>query len=238
MTSDNQNILLVPVYNPSDGWETDFLSGFKSFVSQMGTSFKVVLINDGSVRDIQNDIEYISGHLGSDFQYLSYLDNKGKGGALKYGLENVPGQNYMFTDVDFPYTAESMSAVWNALASEGGVVTGHRMSTYYGELTWTRKLLSRGLRILNKTIMGLPIDDTQCGLKAFDKEVGQIFLNCRTNRFLIDLELLLAVSRAKVKITPVNVHLRPDIDFTKFNSSVLFKELFNLVKLIIKYRII
>ena len=86
--------------------------------------------------------------------------------------------------------------------------------------------------------MGLPIDDTQCGLKAFDREVADIFIQCETDRFLIDLELLLAASRAKVTITPVNVSLRPDIDFTKFNSSVLFKELFNLFKLILKYRIL
>ena len=198
----------------------------------------MVLINDGSTKNIDREINFLGSRLGSEFQYLSYSTNKGKGGALKYGLKNTYAQNYMFTDVDFPYTSDSMVSVWNMLITKGGIVTGHRLSAYYGDLTWIRKLMSRGLRILNKTIMGLPIDDTQCGLKAFDREVADIFIQCETDRFLIDLELLLAASRAKVTITPVNVSLRPDIDFTKFNSSFLFKELFNLFKLILKYRIL
>lgn len=238
MKSNNQNILLVPVYNPSLGWEQEFLKGMESFKSKIPFPFLVVLINDGSTTDIRNEVDYLKDQLGEDFRYLSYNKNRGKGGALKYGLENIEGQSYMFTDVDFPYTSESMESVWKMLINEGGIITGHRMSAYYGDLTWSRKIMSQGLRILNKTIMGLPVDDTQCGLKAFDKSVAKIFLMCETERFLIDLELLLAVSKEKMNITPVNVQLRPDIDFTKFNSSVLFKELFNLVRLIFKYRIL
>ena len=91
--------------------------------------------------------------------------------------------------------------------------------------------------MLNKSILSLPVNDTQCGLKAFDNGVKEILLQCETDRFLIDLELLLAVNKKAIPITPVPVRLREDIDFTKFNSSVLLKEAFNFIKILIKYRL-
>jgi hypothetical protein len=74
--------------------------------------------------------------------------------------------------------------------------------------------------------------------QAFDADVKELLLKCETDRFLIDLELLLAVSAQKYQITPILVSLREDIDFTKFNSTVLLKEVFSFIRLIWKYRII
>ena len=91
--------------------------------------------------------------------------------------------------------------------------------------------------MLNKIILNLPVNDTQCGLKAFDEEVKDILLDCATDRFLIDLELLMAVNKKSLSIIPVSVQLREDIDFTKFNASVLLKEVFSILKLIWKYRL-
>ncbi|MBK8625636.1 MAG: hypothetical protein IPN86_08810 [Saprospiraceae bacterium] len=109
-------------------------------------------------------------------------------------------------------------------------------TAYYDDLSSLRTLLSKGLRWLNKLILNLPVNDTQCGLKAFDKNVRDLLIQCKTDRFLIDLELLLATNKAGYKITPVKVELRKDIIFSTFNSSVLLKEIHNFIKLVWIYR--
>jgi len=237
MSLQNECTLLVPAYNPSEGWELAFLEGYTNFCKAIDANIPVTLINDGSSNDISAGVSFLQEKIGNEFNYLSYPKNRGKGGALKFGAENSYASCIMFTDIDFPYRVESMKAVWLTSSKQPGIITGYREKEYYSDVSNWRTFLSKGLRILNKSILSLPVNDTQCGLKAFDNGVKEILLQCETDRFLIDLELLLAVNKKAIPITPVPVRLREDIDFTKFNSSVLLKEAFNFIKILIKYRL-
>lgn len=230
-------VLLIPVYNPSAGWEVQFAERFLEFRSALHKDISVCLINDGSVSPMHEGVEYLRARLGNDFEYLEYMPNKGKGAALKFAAARANAGYYMFTDIDFPYSASSMVKVCNTLLQKGGIVTGFREEAYYADLSPFRTVLSKTLRLLNSIILGLPVNDTQCGLKGFDHKIRNILLTCNTNRFLIDLELLLAVSKNKLSITPVKVDLRDDTNFTKFNTGLLLKELISFVKIILRYRV-
>lgn len=229
--------LLIPTYNPTHGWEVTFNERYHEFCTLIGEKVDVVLINDGSSNDLDTGVAFLLNAIGEKFHSIGYKPNKGKGAALKYGVSAFPSEKYMFTDTDFPYDSGSMKDVWSALMSNSGIITGYRDQAYYKDLSIYRKILSKGLRSLNEKILRLPINDTQCGLKAFDSKIGEILLTCETDRFLIDLELLLATNKSKIDIIPVPVVLRKDIDFTQFNSSVLKKEVLNFLKLIWKYRL-
>ena len=228
--------LLIPFYNPIDGWELNLIDRYEKFCIAIGKKIPVVVINDGSTSDVTKSIQYLNEKLGGHFKYLSYHVNKGKGGALKYGASQYNSSKYMFTDIDFPYDTKSMMDVWQTSCTTSGIVIGHRDRNYYNDMPTLRIVLSKSLRWLNKIILKLPVNDTQCGLKAFDTEAKDILLSCRTNRFLIDLEFLLAAKKSNIAITPVSVTLRSDVDFTSFDSSVLLKETHNFIKLVIKYR--
>jgi glycosyltransferase involved in cell wall biosynthesis len=230
--------LLVPLYNPEKDWHLLFEARYNAFCNSVGLIVPVVLINDGSYIEISESVLYLKAQLGTSFNYIGYSENRGKGAALKYGAEFADSYKFIFTDIDFPYTTESMKQVWETMINTSGIVIGYRQQAYYADLSVFRTILSKSLRFLNKSLLGLPVNDTQCGLKAFDADVKELLLKCETDRFLIDLELLLAVSAKKYQITPILVSLREDIDFTKFNSTVLLKEVFNFFRLIWKYRII
>lgn len=237
MNKSNAFTLLIPTYNPSPGWDVTFNNRYQEFCVLIDEKVNVVLINDGSSNDLTIGVEYLSNAIGEKFHCIGYTPNKGKGFALKFGVSTFPSEKYMFTDTDFPYDSDSMKAVWSTLMSNDGIITGYRDQSYYKDISIYRKILSKGLRWLNQKILRLPINDTQCGLKAFDRKVGEILLNCKTDRFLIDLELLLATNKQKIDIIPVPVVLRNDIDFTQFNSSVLKNEFLNFLKLLWKYKL-
>lgn len=231
-------LLIIPTFNPSEGWERIFKQRYEEVCDAIMMKIPVVLVNDGSSIDISNGVDYLREHLGAVFHYLHYPDNRGKGGALKHAVAAFESKLYIFTDIDFPYTAASMKQILETMRTKTGIVTGFREEAYYADVSLFRTILSKSLRAVNQVILGLPVNDTQCGLKAFDPTVAELLLACKTNRFLIDLELLLAVSRKKIEITPTKVMLRSDIDFTKFNSTVLLKEVFNFISLIFRYRIL
>jgi glycosyltransferase involved in cell wall biosynthesis len=227
----------VPVYNPAAGWEQKLQLRFDEFCEAIGISFQLFLINDGSTVDLSEGVRYLETKYSTNFKYLFYSQNLGKGGALKFGASHGNTSKYMFTDIDFPYDTKSMVKVWETSCTTSGIIIGHRDESYYDDMTNIRIVLSKGLRWLNRIILKLPVNDTQCGLKAFDNQAKDLLLSCVTDRFLIDLEFLLAAKKSNIQITPVSVHLRKETDFTSFNSSVLLKETLSFIKLVLRYRI-
>lgn len=228
-------ILIIPVYNPPQGWEEILIDRFRQFCALIHEPFTLILVNDGSTSEVHT--EKIAAELGDRFRYLGYENNRGKGAAIKFGLSRYTSDINVFTDIDLPYTTESMASIVSELQKSGGIAVGYRDEKYYAGVSVFRTVLSKSLRWLNTIILGLPVNDTQCGLKAFDRQVAGMISRCQTDRFLIDLEVLLAVSREKLQISPVHVSLRKDVDFTKFNSTVLLKEVFSFMKLVLKYRV-
>lgn len=229
-------VLLIPMYNPPSGWEQTFLERYNSFCQQLGHSIPVVLSNDGSTRDLRAETNFLQEHIGDNFFCIHAEKNKGKGAALKSAAALLEADFYLFTDVDFPYSAESMVQVAEDNKKQGGIAMGVRQQTYYDDINVFRTYLSKILKWLNRLILQLPSNDTQCGLKAFDAEARACLLQCKTNRFLIDLEFLLAAQKQKINIRPVEVRLRQDIQFTNFNSMVLMKELLNFIQIVFRYR--
>jgi glycosyltransferase involved in cell wall biosynthesis len=229
-------VLLVPVFNPSIGWEQYFCTYYDLFCQAIGHPIHVSLINDGSTKDIQNAVSSLKNKYPDSFTYLSYEQNRGKGGALKYGVQHIRASKYIFTDIDFPYTSDSMLRVKEAIETRTGLVSGFRDENYYNNMSFSRIFLSKILRKMNKLILGLPVTDTQCGLKAFDATSAKILLACQTDRFLIDLEFMMALNKKKINITPVQVQLRPDISFSSFNGRIILNELGNFLRILLKYR--
>lgn len=233
-----KKVLLVPMYNPQKGWEQTFLERYTAFCSLLGHTVPVVLSNDGSTRDLQHEIRFLQQHIGDNFFYLEAAQNQGKGAALKKAASLLDADYYLFTDVDFPYSAESMVQVAEVNEKHGGIAMGVREQAYYEDVNIFRTYLSKILKWLNHLILQLPSNDTQCGLKAFDVQARTCLLQCRTNRFLIDLEFLLAAQKQKLNILPVEVRLRQDIQFTNFNSLILLKELVNFIQIVFRYRLL
>ena len=98
-----------------------------------------------------------------------------------------------------------------------------------------RKALSLFLRWVLRNVLRLPITDTQCGLKGFNRQGREVFLKTRINRFLFDLEFVQLVARNKALMAkPLEVTLRDDVTFSKVNLRVLATESLNFVVLLFR----
>lgn len=225
--------IILPAFNPLPGWEKVVINRFLSLENQLpGFQLKLIIINDGSSKINEPDsIEQLKKNI-LNFQWIGYSANKGKGYALRKGVSASDSSLLVYTDIDWPYDQESMVGIIRALEKDADVVVAVRNDAYYGHLPLTRKIISRLLKKINERFLKLKVNDTQAGLKGFKKNMKEVFLRTKINRYLFDLEFIYLLSQypnLKVKSYPAT--LRQDITFSDMNRKILVQESWNFLKL-------
>lgn len=229
--------IVLPCYNPLPDWENTIIHSISELNKRLpNTTIYLYIVNDGSNPDLSNkSIEKISNAI-PNFEYISYTDNQGKGFALRKGVAQTEHNLCIYTDVDFPYTLDSFIKVYNKLVEKKvDVVVAVRDNNYYKDVPKFRVLISKFLKFLIKSFLNISIDDTQGGLKGFNKKGKSIFLETTINSYLFDLEFIyLASNRKDINISPVEVELKPNIVFSNMNLKILFSEGLSFLKLLLK----
>lgn len=191
---------------------------------------RLILVNDGSPEGVDvADIELIRAGWQS-FLYVDMKQNQGKGEALRQGIQQSDASFCVFTDIDFPYTLESVEKIIRELLSGTSVAIGIKDASYYAHTPKVRKAVSQFLRSLAKTFLRIPITDTQCGLKGFDSQGREIFLKTTIKRYLADLEFIFLADRKGLSMKPITVKLREGVVFSSVNMNILLTEGQNFMK--------
>jgi glycosyltransferase involved in cell wall biosynthesis len=225
--------IVLPVYNPHKGWKDEFIHSLNKLQEELSdVDYCITIVNDGSTCDIETIVEKDILPVFSKLNYLSYQVNQGKGYAIRYGLEQTLSDYYIYTDFDFPFGYHSVKETYDKLA-EGScnLVIGTRDHTYLKALPLERRLISKGLMIVNYFITRFRVKDTQAGLKGIDNKARVIFLTNKTNGFIFELEFILKCLKANIKYSFINVVPNPVIKFTNFSSNILIRELKNYLKI-------
>ncbi len=167
--------------------------------------YEILVVNDGSTdktKEIVKSLE--NGHI----RLLSYDENKGKGGAVSYGVKFAAGQYIIFTDADLAYSPKNIYKAVKMLAEGIDVVIGNRQAEK-GEYPWHRKMMSFGFNSFVKMNLGLQEKDTQCGFKGFRYNAAQtIFEKMQLTGWGFDVEMLFIAKKLGYKIgaLPVILH--------------------------------
>lgn len=226
--------LIIPIFNPPSGWADNLRAGLKDFEAALGdVKLNVILVNDGSTSGIsENEIESLSSDF-ELFQFVEYKANKGKGNAVREGMKSSNSDFSMFTDVDLPYTLESMIAVADViLQGDCDLAVGIRDEAYYSNLPRFRVRLSKALRSAVGFFFSLPVNDTQAGLKGFSKKGKEVLMQTTISRYLFDLEMIFLAGRIDVKVKSVPISLRGKIDASNMKPGILLTEFFNFLKIV------
>lgn len=202
--------LVLPVYNYGSRlkYSTD------SIVKRLRMEkirFEIVMVNDGSRDKTREIMENLSREYG-ELEIITYLNNRGKGYAVKAGMLKAKGRFVFFTDADLPYGLEPILKGLK-IFEEGAVdvVLGSRdlagptgASAYESERKIAKKLFSS----IANSILGLGITDTQCGLKGFRREVAmEIFPQLTICGFCFDVEVLhiAQIKKYRIRLIPVRM---------------------------------
>lgn len=222
-----QLAIIIPVYNPPKGWAIHLLEQVHEFLKLTNESnVQLVIVNDGSVNThFKEEINAIKqSH--TTALVVEYKKNSGKGFALRKGVAATSTLYYIVTDVDFPYTTESIFVVYKELQTGNvDIAAGIRNRDYYNRIDGFRKNLSLLLRYFIRKRLKLLTDDTQCGLKGFNEAGKQLFLQTKINRYLYDLEFMVKATNSKaIRLKSVPVFLRSGIVLRSMPLQILLQE--------------
>ena len=171
-------------------------------------TWEIILVDDG----------------GGDFPAEAWVDapdvslvrlprNRGKGAAVRAGMEAATGCVRIYTDVDLPYGTALIPVIASYLLDHRyHVVIGDRSlpaSSYLQRLSPARRLLSRmGTEMIGRLVTG-GFFDTQCGLKAVRGDVAAaLFPLLRVDRFIFDVELVYVALKHRLDVKRVPVQLK------------------------------
>jgi glycosyltransferase involved in cell wall biosynthesis len=224
--------IIQPCYNPLPDWEHSVWQHFQDVQKLLPeVAINLIIVNDSSSQNMDpSRVEFLRERI-SNFEYIEYSPNKGKGYAMRQGVAKSKGTFQIYTDIDFPFELIHVKEIYHLLRdNKADIVAGIRNKNYYTVLSPQRLLASKTSQILNRIFLKLPFNDTQSGIKGFNFSGKEIFLRTTINRYLVDAEFLgLAAKTGRLRIVPHEVFLRNDIVLSRMSMLTFMKELRNFI---------
>ena len=228
--------IVLPCYNPAKDWVDRILQSLFEVQEKLsGVRIRLIIVNDGSrIGEVDYNIKKILEVFPST-RYISYSENRGKGFAIRKGMEVTVAPIVIFTDIDFPFALDSLAEVYASAADDGMDITLSKRMDYDRVTKGQRKILSDGLKWFNRQVLGLKYPETQAGLKAFTQLGLQPLMRTKTDRYLFDLEMVcLAQFYDGLKITSKPVYLRKGVELPPISAALLKKEFISFIKLVFR----
>ena len=172
--------------------------------------FEIVPVDDGSKDDTRSEIERSANDYPNTVKPVFSPVNGGKGSALAQGLSKTSGTHILLLDGDLDLNP---SLVWNffdIMRNENAdIVIGSKMHPESKiDYSLRRRIASFVYYGIVKILIGLPVHDTQTGMKLFTREsLEYAFSRMLVKRFAFDLEVLSIACSNGYKIAEAPVEL-------------------------------
>lgn len=191
-------------------------------------------MDDGSTQNMSAEtLAKIKAEI-DDFECIHLVKNQGKGYATRKGVEHTSAQNYIYTDIDFPYQDEDLAAIYEKLQEGGDLIIAKRSEEYYQQVSKGRTWISKRFKGLILLLFNIPTTDTQAGLKGLSPAAKNILLQTQTKRYLFDLELVKLCAKQGLKLIELPVKLKEGVVLSKVSYRILFTEIFNLFRILFR----
>ena len=192
-----ENAIVIPCYNEANRLD---LSTFNEFLSQRN-DYTICFVNDGSSDNTLEILKDFQQKYQGRVHVYDAPQNNGKAEAIRSGvnymLQNTGATNIGFMDADlatgFDDYENLVGSLDNDLDNDGMVIGSRtRVNTANIQRTAFRSASSNVFNKAIQWIIGLKINDTQCGAKVFTRKTANtLFQNAFISKWLFDIELLM-----------------------------------------------
>ncbi len=190
-----------------------------------GTDHEIIIVDDGSLDGTyEKVIEFSKNH--KTIKVVNYGDNHGKGFAIRYGAKFATGDIVAFIDADLNiHPRQILTLVKKMKESKADIVVGSkRHPESRVNYPVNRTILSEFYYYFVWILFGIPVRDTQVGLKLYKrKAVEDIFPIVLVKRYAFDIEILANAHRLGYKICEAPIEINMD-----FDSNVNKKAVWNM----------
>lgn len=205
--------VVIPAYNEA-GIIEETMRVTVEELNRLGCSYELVVVDDGSHDDTyrlagQVAAESATAHQGA-VRVVTYTKNGGKGYAVKFGAAQTKGRFVAFLDADLELHPRLLARMLKIQADTSAdiVIGSKRHPESVIDYPTERKVYSTLYYYLCRLLFGLPVRDTQTGIKLIRGDFARKVLpRLQVNRFAYDLEMLAVAHRMGFRIEEAPVEL-------------------------------
>lgn len=204
--------VIMPIYNLASSVVSNVRKTAELFAVN-GVNAEILPVDDGSSDGTAAALSEMAEMKFSGVEVKPVLCpvNGGKGAALRAGFEASTGAFVMLLDGDLDILPEQTPMFFEAMTSKNAdvVVGSKRHKDSQVQYPWHRRMVSWVYFTLVRIFIGLPITDTQTGMKLFKREIlGEALSRMLVKTYAFDLELLAIAFQRGAKITEAPVVIR------------------------------
>ena len=208
-----ENVLVIPSLNPNENF-LDLLDNFKSKIAENNIKLSIVVVNDGSLKKFDAIFEKIKE---KNIVVLKHAVNLGKGRALKTAFNYILNEtknlkSVVTADSDGQHLIEDIIyCLENSNKNLDTLILGKRdfdknLKSGKDKIPFKSKFGNKMTRWIFKYLLGLDINDTQTGLRAFSKNQVKDFLEVKGERFEYETNMLIDNKNLGYKFKEVPIH--------------------------------
>jgi glycosyltransferase involved in cell wall biosynthesis len=221
--------VVVPVYN-----EEKTIEEILQRVLKVGLADEIVVVDDGSKDSTASLVKKLAGQ---NIKLISHDKNRGKGAAVRTGIQAAQGDLILIQDADLEYYPEDYPALLKPIQDGAADVVygsrflgGPRRPTMFWHMI-ANKLLTFMTNILYNNIL----TDMETGYKLFKREALKD-ISIRSNSFDFEPEITAKILKGKVRVFEVPITFNPR-DYSE-GKKIGLKDAFEAVWALLKYRFV
>lgn len=193
--------IIIPAYN-EEKRIGKFLKSLTSFCRKNLSDYEIIVVNDGSTDKTE---EVVKKH---KVKLISYMENRGKGYAVKKGIFSAKKGYVVFMDADGSTRLKEILPMIKIL-QKNKIVVGVR-NTKESKITVRqplhRVLMGKIFNNFSNFILDIGITDMLCGFKGFEKGTARKLFNpLFSERWAFDVEIMYRARKNGYKITPLPI---------------------------------
>lgn len=220
--------IVIPAYNEAQRLPTSLKRVF-TWLDEVGANAEVLVVDDGSqdaTLQVARDLAGAEPRL----RVFGLQRNRGKGAAVRRGVEEAQRDWVLFSDADLSTPIEEVLRLAAAIEAGHEVAIGSRDvvdSAIERHQPWYREAMGRTFNRIVQTLAMPGIRDTQCGFKLFSATAAKrSFSRMTIEGFAFDVEVLFIARRLGYPIAEVGVRWindeRTTVDPLRDSAKMLF----------------
>ena len=218
--------VIMPAYNEHERIISSIQETMHTF-DNFKSNYEIIVVDDGSTDNTYQIVKsFIADNAITNLHVYKNRANYGKGRALRKGFRHSKGEYIIFLDADMDLHPGQIDTFFDIMRlNESDIVIGskrHPNSQLFYPLE--RRIMSAGYFFMIKMFFGLPISDTQTGLKLFKAHVLKtVFKEFISREFAFDLELLVTAHRFGFKIAEAPVIIHSQRGYNRIGLGTVYK---------------
>jgi dolichyl-phosphate beta-glucosyltransferase len=198
--------IVIPAYNEATRI-VDTLAAMKHYLQQRQDychDYEIIVVSDGSTDDTDRVVlDFIEDFNG--LKLITYPDNRGKGFAVKTGIQASDGDMVLFADADGATPIEELDKLAEPILTNRAdiVIASRRVigAHIIKKQSTLRIFVGKVFSFINILMLNMPYIDTQCGFKLFKGYLARKLFNDNiSDGFAFDVEILFYANRAKYRV--------------------------------------